>query len=106
LTDEKLKEVRALLKRLEGGSKATDKPRVSPDDIRKAHAQQREGLSGLRDWYNDWATTFRDTFNVRAQIKLGLTSIKRGPSGEPEGGDPAEPAPEGGDPAELEGNSG
>jgi hypothetical protein len=31
----------------------------------------------LRRWYNDWATTFRDVFGTRVQIRLGLTSLKR-----------------------------
>jgi hypothetical protein len=84
LTEERINGVRDLLKKLEAGSGAPAKPKVSPAEIEKAQKEQREALEALRDWFNDWGTTLRQVFNVKAQIKLGLTTVKRGPSGEEE----------------------
>lgn len=86
LTEEKLAQVRDLLGKLEvGGGAAPAQPlKVSADEITKAHRVQREALEDLRDWYNDWATTFRQIFGVKDQIKLGLTTVKRSTSGKEE----------------------
>ena len=55
-------------------------------------------LEMLRDWFNDWATTLRTSFNVREQIVLGLTRLKRGGAEDGEGDaagpvTPVSPAP-------------
>ncbi|WP_437996649.1 hypothetical protein WMF26_37465 [Sorangium sp. So ce185] len=84
LTDEKLKEVRGMLGRLEVGGGSPPERKVSAAELAKAHQEQREGLDDLRDWFNDWATTFRQVFNVKAQIKLGLTTAKRASNGRTE----------------------
>ncbi|WP_437721927.1 hypothetical protein [Sorangium sp. So ce861] len=84
LTDEKLKEVRGMLGRLEVGGGSPPERKVSAAELAKAHQEQREGLDDLRDWFNDWATTFRQVFNVKAQLKLGLTTAKRASTGSTE----------------------
>lgn len=85
LTEEKLRQVRDLLGKLEVGGGAPPQPlKVPIDEITKAHRAQREALEDLRDWYNDWATTFRQVFGVKDQLKLGLTTVKRGASGKEE----------------------
>ncbi|AUX46169.1 hypothetical protein SOCE26_076740 [Sorangium cellulosum] len=77
LTEEKLKEVRDMLGKLEVGGGPLPERKVSAAELAKAHKAQREGLDDLRDWFNDWATTFRQVFGVKAQLKLGLTTAKR-----------------------------
>ncbi len=74
LTDKAIATVRALLKEAEEGSpKAPVHTPVSPTDLAKAQAAQEEALEDLKDWYNDWATHLRPSFNLREQIVLGLT---------------------------------
>jgi hypothetical protein len=74
LTDKAVAAVRVLLKEAEEGSpKDTPRPLVSPAELAKAQAEQEEALEDLRDWYNDWATHLRPSFNLREQIVLGLT---------------------------------
>jgi hypothetical protein len=51
--------------------------KVSAAELKKAHDAQREGLEGLRDWFNDWSTTLRQVFTPKAQLKLGLTTLKQ-----------------------------
>ena len=67
----------------------------TPEQLAKAKEEQLAALKKLRRWYNDWATTFRDVFGTRVQIRLGLTSLKRSvkeeeedaaPKGLPQGG--------------------
>jgi hypothetical protein len=77
LTKEKIKHVREQLEQLEVGSRAEKPVQVSAAELKRAHDAQREGIEGLRDWFNDWATTLRQVFNTRDQIKLGLTVVKR-----------------------------
>jgi hypothetical protein len=50
---------------------------VSAAEIAKAKEAQLAALASLKLWYNDWATTFRDAFGIRAQITLGVTALKR-----------------------------
>ncbi|AGP40395.1 hypothetical protein BE04_35960 [Sorangium cellulosum] len=52
-------------------------PALRRDEIAKAKEAQLAALESLRLWYNDWATTFRGVFGTRAQVTLGLTSLKR-----------------------------
>ncbi|WP_437828346.1 hypothetical protein [Sorangium sp. So ce1153] len=77
LTEEKLKDVRDMLGKLEVGGGPLPQRKVPVAELAKAHKAQREGLDDLRDWFNDWATTFRQVFGVKAQLKLGLTTAKR-----------------------------
>jgi hypothetical protein len=50
---------------------------VSPEEIKKAREAQLAALTALKLWYNDWATTFRGVLSPRAQLVLGLTTLKR-----------------------------
>ncbi|WP_437276156.1 hypothetical protein WME90_33600 [Sorangium sp. So ce375] len=84
LTDEKLKEVRGMLGKLEVGGGPLPQRKVSAAELASAQQAQREALDDLRDWFNDWATTFRQVFGVKAQLKLGLTSAKRTSTGKTE----------------------
>ncbi|XYH95155.1 hypothetical protein ACMHYB_46325 [Sorangium sp. So ce1128] len=84
LTEEKLKDVRDMLGKLEVGGGPLPQRKVSVAELAKAHKAQREGLDDLRDWFNDWATTFRQVFGVKAQLKLGLTTAKRASTGKAE----------------------
>ncbi|WP_437805609.1 hypothetical protein [Sorangium sp. So ce1078] len=78
LNEAKLEQVRELLARLEAGAgAAAQSPRVPAAELERARKEQREALEGLRDWFNDWATTLRQVFPVKAQIQLGLTMLKR-----------------------------
>ncbi|WP_437963355.1 hypothetical protein WMF04_26920 [Sorangium sp. So ce260] len=78
LNEAKLEQVRGLLARLEAGAgAAAQSPRVPVAELERARKEQREALEGLRDWFNDWATTLRQVFPVKAQIQLGLTMLKR-----------------------------
>lgn len=78
LTEAKVQQVRDLLARLEAGAGAqAQPPRVPAAELARAWREQREGLEGLRDWFNDWATTLRQVFPVKAQLQLGLTAVKR-----------------------------
>ncbi|WP_437645054.1 hypothetical protein [Sorangium sp. So ce362] len=84
LTEEKLKDVRDLLGKLEVGGGPLPQRKVSAAELAKAQQAQREALDDLRDWFNDWATTFRQVFGTKAQLKLGLTSAKRASTGKKE----------------------
>ncbi|WP_437602491.1 hypothetical protein WMF28_12830 [Sorangium sp. So ce590] len=84
LTEEKLKDVRDLLGRLEVGGGPLPQRKVSAAELAKAQQAQREALDDLRDWFNDWATTFRQVFGTKAQLKLGLTTAKRASAGKKE----------------------
>jgi hypothetical protein len=77
LTDEKLRLTRELLAKLEVGGDAPAPLNVPAAEIEKAQRAQRDSLEGLRDWFNDWATTLRQVFNVKAQLQLGLTTAKQ-----------------------------
>ena len=86
---------------------------MSAAELRKAQQEQREGIEGLQDWYTEWAVTFREIFNVRAQIQLGLTTLKRNTKDEgeadeatDEGQEEAEDAEEGAEEAEEEDGEG
>lgn len=95
LTPEKIAAVRALVKSARDALPAkVVSTHVSPAELAKAQAAQRTALAELRLWYNDWASTLRTVFGTRAQIRLGLTSLKRSPA-EPKDPqpDPPEPTP-------------
>ncbi|WP_437972593.1 hypothetical protein WMF11_25640 [Sorangium sp. So ce295] len=78
LTEAKVQQVRDLLAKLEAGAGAqAQPPRVPAAELTRAWREQREGIEGLRDWFNDWATTLRQVFPVNAQIQLGLTAVRR-----------------------------
>ncbi|KYG03186.1 hypothetical protein BE21_52955 [Sorangium cellulosum] len=78
LTEARMQQVRDQLARLEAGAGALGQPpRVPAAELERARKEQREALEGLRDWFNDWATTLRQVFSVKAQIQLGLTVVKR-----------------------------
>jgi hypothetical protein len=94
LTDEKVKDVRALLAKLEGSNGKKKTGKVSPTELAKAHAEQREALEDLRGWFNDWGTTLRQVLSTRAQITLGLTVLKRTPRSDEEDASPEEPEAE------------
>lgn len=75
LTKKKVAAIRALLKEAEEGSpKEPVATTVTADEIATAQAAQEEALEDLKDWYNDWATHLRPSFNLREQIVLGLTA--------------------------------
>lgn len=46
------------------------------EQVAAASARREKALAQLDLWFNDWSTTFRSVFNVREQIKLGLTDAK------------------------------
>jgi hypothetical protein len=74
LTDAKIAETRALLKRAEEGTPAVPvKAGVTAAELAKAQKEQQEAYEDLKDWFNDWATQLRPVFNIREQIVLGLT---------------------------------
>ncbi|MGK3962076.1 hypothetical protein WMF38_54355 [Sorangium sp. So ce118] len=78
LTEARVQQVRELLGKLEAGAGApAQPPRVPAAELARARKEQREALEDLRDWFNDWATTLRQVFPVKAQIQLGLTTVKR-----------------------------
>jgi hypothetical protein len=77
LTDSKVSDIRALLSKLEGTGGGKKAGKVSASDLAKAQTDQREALEDLRAWFNDWGTTLRSVFNLRAQITLGLAVLKR-----------------------------
>ncbi|WP_437573121.1 hypothetical protein [Sorangium sp. So ce887] len=78
LTEARMQQMRDLLARLEAGAGApAQSPRVLAAELERARKEQREALEGLRGWFNDWATTLRQGFPVKAQIQLGLTMLKR-----------------------------
>jgi hypothetical protein len=66
------------IKDLLNGAQAGVEPRrkggagVSAAELAKARTAQREAVSGLRDWFNDWATTLRSCFGAHDQLRLGL----------------------------------
>jgi hypothetical protein len=80
LTETKVRQVRDLLAKLEAGGGAPVPVQVPAAELEKARKEQREALERLRDWFNDWATTLRQVFPVKAQIQLGLTTVKRTPA--------------------------
>ena len=41
-------------------------------------AARRQALDDLADWFHDWSTTLRGAYSMREQIKLGLTTARRG----------------------------
>ncbi|WP_437283481.1 hypothetical protein WME90_23770 [Sorangium sp. So ce375] len=75
LSEAKVQQVRDLLAKLDAGAHAQP-PRVPVAELARARREQREALEGLRDWFNDWATTLRQVFPVKAQIQLGVTAVK------------------------------
>ncbi|CAN94716.1 MULTISPECIES: hypothetical protein [Sorangium] len=78
LTEAKVQQVRDLLAKLEAGAGSqAQPPRVPSAELARAWREQREGIEGLQDWFNDWATTLRQVFPVKAQIQLGLTAVRR-----------------------------
>ncbi|WP_437594893.1 hypothetical protein [Sorangium sp. So ce1000] len=78
LTEAKVQQVREVLAKLEPGAGAqAPSPRVPVAELARAWREQREALEGLQDWFNDWATTLRQVFPVKAQIQLGLTAVRR-----------------------------
>ncbi|XYH92682.1 hypothetical protein ACMHYB_33000 [Sorangium sp. So ce1128] len=78
LSEARVQQVRELLTKLEAGVGApAQPPRVPAAELERARKEQWEGLEGLRGWFNDWATTLRQVFPVKAQIQLGLTTVKR-----------------------------
>jgi hypothetical protein len=78
LTKNKTEQMRALIeaaqKTLPGNKPVSS---TTPEQFVKAKTEQLAALKRLRRWYNDWATTFRDVFGTRVQIRLGLTSLRR-----------------------------
>jgi hypothetical protein len=94
LTDAKISDIRALLGKLEGAGGSKKAGKVSPADLAKAQADQREALEDLRAWFNDWGTTLRSVFNTRAQITLGLTALKRTRKGDEDEASEEEPEAE------------
>jgi hypothetical protein len=107
LTQECIGKMRDLLALFEGPDAGPMATAVSPADIDKAQRAQLEAFDGMRDWFNDWATTLRPLYNLRERIQLGLSTVKRrGAAGEeleeeavekePEkgAGDPKQPAPD------------
>jgi hypothetical protein len=79
LTPKKIASMRELLAAAEQ-QKPVDTsapPSVSPKDVAKAKEAQFDALDALKLWYNDWATTFRDSFGLRDQITMGLTAPRQ-----------------------------
>ena len=77
LTKAKVKNVRELLEQATQLEIEASPPRSRAGNILDGQAAQFEALSKLRDWFNDWATSFRSVFNGAEQIQLGLTQPKR-----------------------------
>jgi hypothetical protein len=78
LSPKKIEAMRALCAAAEEHKvSATGTLPVSPEEIKKAKDAQLAALAALKLWYNDWATTFRGVLDGRAQIILGLMSVKR-----------------------------
>ena len=50
--------------------------RCGPKTLARA-VKQLAAPQKLKRWYNDFATTFSGVFGTRAQIRLGLTSLRR-----------------------------
>ncbi|KYF62778.1 hypothetical protein BE11_10420 [Sorangium cellulosum] len=76
LTEARMQQARELLGKLEAGAPAPP-PRIPAAELERAWKEQREALEGLRGWFNDWATTLRQVFPLKAQIQLGLTAVRR-----------------------------
>ncbi|MFS8069532.1 MAG: hypothetical protein ACMG6S_24470, partial [Byssovorax sp.] len=102
LTKNKIEQVRGLVeaarKTMPGSAPASA---TTPEQLAKAKTEQLAALKRLRRWYNDWATTFRDVFGTRVQIRLGLTSLRRSVKEEEE----EDAAPKGGEGAGATGAS-
>ncbi len=79
LTRKKIEQIRATIQATrvahEGPAEA---PKVSPEELGRARAEQLAAFGKVRRWYNDWATTFRSVFGPRIQGTLGLATPKRG----------------------------
>jgi hypothetical protein len=73
----KIKQVREMIDSVQLGKVQPTTPSVDPEVVRRAQLEQREAVEDLRDWFRDWGTTLRPIFNVREQIMLGLTTVKR-----------------------------
>ncbi|KYF63361.1 hypothetical protein [Sorangium cellulosum] len=76
LTEARMQQARELLGKLEAGAHAQPS-RIQAAELERAWKEQREALDGLRGWFNDWATTLRQVFPLKAQIQLGLTAVRR-----------------------------
>lgn len=88
LTVEKTAEMRALVQKARKHvPTAAPKASISPQELAKAREEQLAALHELRRWYNDWAGTFRTVFGTRAQIRLGLTTLKRAAKGKADSGE-------------------
>ncbi len=76
LDDAHLDEARKILTALQqAAAPRSEHKNTDPREIDRAAREQRDAYEGLRDWYNDWATTLRTVFGARQQITLGLTTI-------------------------------
>jgi hypothetical protein len=83
LTEESIQQMRKLLALFEGPEAARAPAAVGSSKaagaaaIENAQRAQLEAFEGLRDWFNDWATTLRGAYNLRERIQLGLATMKR-----------------------------
>ncbi len=73
----KIKQIREMIDSVQQGNAQPATTAVDPEVVRTAQLEQREALEDLRDWFRDWGTTLRPIFNVREQLMLGLTTLKR-----------------------------
>ncbi len=74
LTEGKRAELRQVLDQVRSSDVAAA-PAPDPKARLAAQREQFEAYEGLRDWYNDWATTMRQVLPPRDLIKLGLVSL-------------------------------
>jgi hypothetical protein len=84
LTDLAIEEMRAILRGVESQAhRAAPVVEVNLSELLSAQETQMKALDGLRDWYEDWATSLRDVFGAKEQMSLGIAEVDRrgGPGG-------------------------
>jgi predicted Zn-dependent protease len=89
LTAGRIADIRRLLEQAQAGVEPQEKDEapVTAAELEKARLAQREAVSDLRDWFNDWGTTLRPRFGPRPQVQLGLVVLKGRGSAAKEGGE-------------------
>ncbi len=62
-------------------------------EVLAAQQAQMAAMGDLHAWFHDWATTLRPAFNSRECVNLGLSVLRRSPSGDGEVVDDEVPSP-------------
>lgn len=77
LTREAVNTVKAQIASLRTLMPATAVKPVDANAVANARAEQRDALTKLRAWYNDWAAMLRPVYSRRQLLTLGLVTASR-----------------------------